>query len=867
MIAKSLGHYRIVEKIGAGGMGEVYRARDTRLERDVAVKVLPLHLADGATALARFEREGKSIAALSHPNILGIFDVGREGGTAYAVMELLEGQTLRERLKGGALPVRKAADYAAQVARGLAAAHQKGIVHRDLKPENIYITSDGRAKILDFGLAKALESGMGEEFDPAGGPAPSQASTVAATQPGTILGTVGYMAPEQVRGQRVDHRADIFALGAVLYEMLSGSQAFRRDTAAETLTAILREEPPGLAGRTIEVAPGLERIVRHCLEKNPGERFQSASDVAFDLEELPGTAAGFQAPVSPARRNLLLGRAWPAFLLCGALLGLAGSYFLSRGRGEKSPPGFRRLTFERGHVTSARFLPDGQTIVYGAMWGDKPIRLFSRRLESPEAADVSLPPCDILSVSRSAELALSIGRRYMEHFISSGRLARSSLAGGAPRELIESVQDADWMPDGNRLLVVRDLGDTYRLEILPGEALYETTGWISHARVSPSGDLVAFLDHPFRGADNGVVALQPSTGKQPKKVLTGDFASVQGLAWRPDGREIWFTGARAGWNSELRAVTPEGKERVVFRIPGRLLIHDLSAHGQVLLTSESVRVGTMFGPAQEGDDRDLSVFDSSLGMGLSGNGDAVLIAEQGETTGAAGGVIYLRKSDGSPAVRLGDGFLASLSPDQRWVSTLDVRSPTSITVLPTGPGRSERIGTGAIQPTGLGWFPDSRRITFTGADEGGRRRVYVVDVDTGELKTLTSEGFGGPMFGTPTSPDFKRLATIGPGRLPFLYPLDGVEPHPLAGLSAGVVPMRFSADGRFLFCSRSGNASAEIIRFDLERRDFQVFRKVQLRDPSGALCVNPVDITPDGSRYMYMYIRVTSDLFIAEGMR
>jgi hypothetical protein len=254
-------------------------------------------------------------------------------------------------------------------------------------------------------------------------------------------------------------------------------------------------------------------------------------------------------------------------------------------------------------------------------------------------------------------------------------------------------------------------------------------------------------------------------------------------------------------------------------------------------------------------------------MGLSGNGDAVLIAEQGETTGAAGGVIYLRKSDGSPAVRLGDGFLASLSPDQRWVSTLDVRSPTSITVLPTGPGQSKRIGTGAIQPTGLGWFPDSRRITFTGAEEGGRRRVYVVDVDSGELKTLTSEEFGGPMFGNPTSPDFKRLATIGPGRLPFLYPLDGGEPHPLAGLSAGVVPMRFSADGRFLFCSRPGNASAEIIRFDLERSDFQVFRKVQLRDPSGALCVNPVDITPDGSRYMYMYSRVTSDLFIAEGMR
>jgi len=867
VIALSLGHYRIIEKIGAGGMGEVYRARDTRLERDVAVKVLPPHLADDASALARFEREGKAIAALSHPNVLGIFDVGMEGGTAYAVMELLEGQTLRERLKDGPLPVRKAVDCAAQVAHGLAAAHAKGIVHRDLKPENIYITNDGWVKILDFGLAKALEIETAGDLDSAGGPVESQASTVVTTQPGTILGTVGYMAPEQVRGERVDHRADIFALGAVLYEMLSGSQAFKRDTAAETLTAILREDPPDLAGMETYIAPGLQRIIQHCLEKNPGERFQSAGDVAFGLEAMSGDVPGLRPPAFAARKGFLLKRAWPVFLVCGVLLGFGGGYFLTRERGGKSPPGFHRLTFERGHVTSARFLPDGQTVVYGAMWGEKPIRLFSRRLESPEATGVSLPPCDILSVSRSAELALSIGRRYTEHFISSGRLARSSFAGGAPREMVESVQDADWMPDGTRLVIVRDLGDKYRLELLPGEPLYETAGWISHARVSPSGDLVAFLDHPFRGADNGVVAVQPLGGKQPKRVLTGDFASVQGLAWTPDGREIWFTGAQAGWNSELHAVTPQGQQRIVFRIPGRLLLHDLGARGKALLTSEIVRVGTMFGPVPGSDDRDLSLFDSSLGMGLSETGDTVLIAEQGETTGAAGGIIYLRKSDGSPAVRLGDGFLAALSPDQHWVSTLDVRSPTSITVLPTGPGQSRRTSTGTIQPNCLGWFPDSRRITFTGADQGGSPRVYDVDVDSGELKPLTSEGFGSPLFSNPVSPDSKRLATIGPGRRPFLYPLDGGEPHALQGLEAGIVPMRFSADGRFLFCSHSGNASAEILRFDLEQGGSEVLRKVQLRDPNGALSLNPVDITPDGSKYMYIYIRVTSDLFIVEGLR
>jgi len=312
VIAKSLGNYRIIEKIGAGGMGEVYRARDTRLERDVAVKVLPPHLADDATALARFEREGKAIAALSHPNILGIFDVGREGGTAYAVMELLEGQTLRERLKGGPLPVRKAVDCAAQIARGLAAAHEKGVVHRDLKPENIYITNDGRAKILDFGLAKAPEIETAGGLGATGVPSPSQVPTVVTTQPGTILGTVGYMAPEQVRGQRVDHHADIFALGAVLHEMLSGSQAFRRETAAETLTAILRDDPPDLArdryrhsARTSTDRPALPRKESRRAFSIRGRRGFRLGGLVWNCAGIP--AAGFSGSQEPAPEQSLAG--------------------------------------------------------------------------------------------------------------------------------------------------------------------------------------------------------------------------------------------------------------------------------------------------------------------------------------------------------------------------------------------------------------------------------------------------------------------------------------------------------------------------------------------------------------------------------
>ena len=277
----TLGSYEIVDSIGAGGMGEVYRARDTKLGRDVAVKVLPESFAKDADRLARFEREARAVAALSHPNILAIYDFGREDGHVFAVCELLEGETLRERHVQGALPARKAIDYGVQVVRGLAAAHEKGIAHRDLKPDNLFITHDGRVKILDFGLAKT------ETRDLASGESESSAPTRAAgTEPGVVLGTVGYMSPEQVRGARADHRSDIFSFGVILYEMLAGRRAFQRETSAETMTAILKEEPAELGGVDTTPPPALERIMHRCLEKNPGERFQSAYDLAFAIESI-----------------------------------------------------------------------------------------------------------------------------------------------------------------------------------------------------------------------------------------------------------------------------------------------------------------------------------------------------------------------------------------------------------------------------------------------------------------------------------------------------------------------------------------------------------------------------------------------------
>jgi serine/threonine protein kinase len=283
-----LGSYEIVSAIGAGGMGEVYRARDSKLQRDVAIKVLPELFASDRDRLARFEREAQAVAALSHPNILAIHDYGVDGTRAYAVMELLEGETLRERLTYGPIASRKAIEYGVQIARGLAAAHDKGIVHRDLKPENIVIKNDGLVKILDFGLARQTPAVLGG----------ATAATIQQdTAPGTVMGTVGYMSPEQVRGEAVDARSDLFSFGSVLYEMVTGRHAFQRETTAETMTAILREDPPDLAVGRADLPPSLDRIVRHCLEKNRQERFQTARDVAFALEALSGSATSSVAPV------------------------------------------------------------------------------------------------------------------------------------------------------------------------------------------------------------------------------------------------------------------------------------------------------------------------------------------------------------------------------------------------------------------------------------------------------------------------------------------------------------------------------------------------------------------------------------------
>ena len=849
-----LGAYEILGLLGAGGMGEVYRARDARLKREVAIKVLPSSFAQDADRLRRFEQEAQAAGGLNHPNITSVFELGEHEGSPYIVTELLEGETLRARLAGGALAVRKATEMAIQLARGLAAAHEKGIVHRDLKPENLFLTSDGRVKILDFGLAKLtqVEGKSGQQTN--------LPTATAGTEPGVVLGTLGYMSPEQVKGKAADQRSDLFSVGAILYEMLSGRRAFHRDSAAETMSAILKEEPPDLSATNQSVQPGLERIVRHCLEKNPEERFYSARDLAFDLESLSQVSGAAAAPRAEGKR----GRLWP--LLTGAVAAtalLSGSlaYFAGKRAGDQPPPSFFQLTFRRGEILSARFAPDGQTVVYAAAWDGKPIEVFVGRLESPESRPFGLIGAEVLALSKSGEMAVSLNRVSAGGFRRAGTLAQLSVAGGAaPRDILEDVEWADWAPEGRALAVVRTARGQNRLEYPIGKTLYQTNGWISNPRVSPDGDLVAFIDHPSVTDDGGSVAVVERSGR--KKVLSQPFSSAQGLAWRPDGREVWFTAAEVSLRA-LYTTSLSGRVRLRSRIAGNLTLRDISRDGRLLMTRDTFREEILARPAGESKERDLTWLDYSLPTALSPDGRTVLFTEGGEG-GGPGYSVYVRKTDGSPAVRLGEGFGQALSPDGKWaVVILHSTSDPQLVAYPTGAGEAKLFPKDGLSVLNASFLPGGKRILFTASEPGHGLRLYERDFANGKPRALTPEGYRGSRV---VSPDGTSAVVTGPDRRTYLYPLEGGEPTAIPGLDENDRVAQFAVDGRSLFVYRQGEAPTKVYRVDVSSGRRELALTLMPQDAGGVSEIGPL-LTPSGDSYAYSYSRTLSDLYIVDGLR
>ena len=859
-----LGPYEVVAPLGAGGMGEVWRGRDTRLGREVAIKVLPDRLASDPTALARFGSEAKAVAALSHPNILALFDVGESNGTHYAITELLEGENLRALVARGPVPVRHALQIAYQVTDGLAAAHEKGIVHRDLKPENIFLTKDGHAKVLDFGLARH-ETTFRDPTD-------THSPTVSAfTEPGVVVGTVAYMSPEQARGLRVDHRSDQFSVGTVLYEMLSGKRPFRGETAAETLTAIIRGESEPLASSAPSVPAPARWLVERCLALEPAERFDSTRDLSRELGLLPArlsemgsgpTVASGLVEGRPRRtRRLLL------FLGASALAAslLAGGVFLGR-RLERPPEKtFQRLTFQRGQVTNARFLPDGQTVVYSAAWNGKPSEVYSLRLDNPKVSrPLALPDADLLGfIRRSGELVLSLASRPTPHWYApAGTLAVVPFSGGTPRPLEERIQYADFSADGSLRAVVRLNEDGNQLELAPGRILYTSSGgYLSHPRFSPSADRIAFIEHPGNGND-GTVMVVDREGHPTR--LAGPFPGIEGLAWGPRGDEIWFTAEQRGTGQvDLRATTLEGRERVVFSQATALLLHDVSADGRALVSTVGFRSRVFFRGPGDVEERELSSSSWSVAMDLSPDGRKVVLADSDEF----GNSLSVRDTDGSAAMQLGPGWSARLSSDARSVVAMVPGEP-ALVVYPLGPGETKSVRVpGLASLTGGRLLRDGRTLVVPGAEMGRKGRMWVTDLLGTKPRAVTPEGIQGQL-----TPDERHVLATAEGRR-LLYPLDGGVPLPFEakGLGANEAILAWAPDRQSVFVrSPSGEPfPCRIYRVDLRTGRREEVLRFTPADQAGLMVgtVFPVRVTADGRGYAYSAPQKLTELHLIGGLR
>jgi serine/threonine protein kinase len=893
-----LGDYELRSLLGAGGMGEVYRARDSRLARDVAVKVLSGDLASDPARLRRFEKEAQAASALNHPSILAVYEIGASGGTSWIAMELVEGKTLRQLLSGGPLTMRKALEIGVAVAEGLSRAHEAGIVHRDLKPENVMVNDDGVVKILDFGLAKWMRSPLAADAVTAEGEGDEKTTLTFGTEPGTLLGTVRYMSPEQASGKELDFRSDQFSFGSLLYEMVTGQSAFGKDMMVDTLSAIVYEEPDPPGRINPKVPAPIGWFIERCLAKEPKDRYAATRDLARDLAKLrdhlselsSATGIPLEVPKHPGM--------WRAIGLAAAvLLALAGTLFLGRRieRAQASSPRFRQLTFRGAGIGTARFAPDGQSVVFSAQTEGKPPELLLLRLDSPETRSLGLPPAHVLSISTAGEMAIllpppfALGPRighmaseqllYRDPLLLDGILADASLSGGAPRELLEDVLFADWAPNGKDLAVVHRAGDGHRVEFPIGKTISdEERVLFNHPRISRAQPLLAFKDW-------GAIFLKDAGN--PSHLIPGPVDDLLGvsdsgwggheIAWA--GGEIWYTIGAVGWNlvgaTEIHAVTPRGRDRLVATMPGDFILYDIAADGRVLLGRlvESTEILGSFPDDPRA--RNLSYFDSSRAVGLSARGDSLLFAD---VSRFVFGSAYVRKTDESPARRLADGSPYAISPDGRLVLGIDMSATgpaEHLTLIPTGSGETRKledggVGVDPLDDTHAGFFPDGRRIFFPGAEANRGWRVWVQDIAGGKPRPVTSEHVRRPVLLGDSHFICARAADLAW----YLYPVDEkAEPRKALGILPGEEPIQSTPEGLLYVRGadelRPGEKlmTTRIYRLDPRTGRRELWKEIPPANPRTGGAISTILFSADGKTCVWTHIRYSVELILAEGLK
>jgi eukaryotic-like serine/threonine-protein kinase len=852
MKGQLLGHYRVVEQIGAGGMGDVYRARDERLGRDVALKLIRPSSAKDPDRLRRFEQEARAAAALNHPNIVAIYDIGVHDGMHFIVSELLEGKTLRERLAGGPLSVRESSEFGLQISEGLLAAHDKHIVHRDLKPENLFITKENRIKILDFGIAKLLHP----ETEKTG---PIEALTTQ-TRTGSVLGTVAYMSPEQLRGKSVDTRSDIFSLGTILYEMLTNRRAFRGETDVDTITAVLRETPSEITHERASVPKAFEQIVNHCLEKEPERRFQSVRDLVFALQTLgAGSTPRFSTWISTTSvKKALLG-----MLGFAALFGAA---WILRGwmSSPAAKPEYHRLTFERGTVYGARFIPDGRSVLYEAAWHGEPPRLFSTVSTSPQAQALDISDAHLLAVSHSNQLALQLHGRHGTFLdYVGGTLAQMPVAGGSPREVLEDVRWADWDPvSPNQMAVVHYSDGRSRLEFPIGKVLYESAGSITNIRFSPTGDKIAFMDHPVLWDDRGFVRLVDRAGHVT--TLSQQWESEAGLAWSPNGNEVWFTAAEAGYDRKLMAANLSGRTRLVLASPEGLNLQDIASDGRVLVSTETQRVALEAVAPPDKEPHDLSWYDWSVAKDISPDGQWFLFEESGEPFGGRYAVA-VRRLTGAP-IHLGDGSAGGFSPDGKWALAVSASDPPRVTLLPIGPGVSREVPISGLEHVQNGvarFLPNGQQIMVNGNEPGHSVRGYLLDLAGGKPRPITPEGVTALLV----SPDGRYVTAHRPDSSLVICSVETGTVGTIPGIEPGDYAAQWSADSNSLFMYHYSEVPGRIFRLNLHSAQRSFVRELRPAELSGVVAIGPVAMSTDATRFAYSYYQNLSTLYVISGLQ
>ena len=845
-----LGPYEILSPLGAGGMGEVYRAKDPRLGREVAIKVLPEAMALDRERLSRFEQEARAASALNHPNIVTIHEIGREGGLAFIAMELVEGKTVRDLVAFKPMPVRRVLNVAAQIADGLAKAHAAGIVHRDLKPENVMVSNDGFVKILDFGLAKLVEPASGEV-------SVMPTMTAQPTQPGTVMGTVGYMSPEQASGEALDFRSDQFSLGSIIYEMASGKRAFLRKTAAETMSAIIREQPEPVARLRPDLPLPVQWILERCLSKDREDRYASTRDLARDLagvRDRADASSGAEEMVPAARRRrrglLLVAAAGVIGAALAAVWGIAHGL----AKGTAPAPSFKRLTFRQRPIGNARFTPDGQTIVYSSG-----ARLYMTRPQSPESTLLAFPG-DLLSISRSGELAILQNLRP----VGRGVLATVPMTGGAPRQVLEDVLygGADWSPDGKNLLVMHVVAGKSRLESPIGNVL--ALGEFGSPRFSPDGGVISFWETSGRSSSVGVI---DRLGKS-KKILSAGWTEIAGApCWSANGREIWFTAGKAGEKPALWKVDLSGKLRLAIRVPGILELDDISGDGRVLLTHDTVLQSVRgLGPGQSRES-DLSWLDGPMPADLSQDGSMLLLNEEGEATGARP-TIYLRGTDGSPAQRLSEGVAMALSPDKQRVLAVFPSGggkPARLVLLPTGPGEPKDLPLENLEPYWGAFTPDGKRVVYSSEGPDQEDRLYVQDIADGKPPRFIFPAGAYLMdYTSPVSPDGRSVIAYQRG-LPSVFPIEGGgEGRAVPGVARGDRIVQWSGDSRSVYVYSPRERPSKVFLLDVETGQKRLWKEIPVNESEGRIQVR---VTPDGRFYVYGTTAVRSELYLVDALR